>query len=141
MSSEGEGDEAAGAGSLAGAHALQGSDPTWHPVLAEVRGDVESEELMELGAEDAGTFESAASSYRDTTHPLLSDEEHEDEGAYFGSGSEFVTPRTISLDALKGALEGVATSESRDDAQAQGAAQTSDSAGISSSAPTDAQAG
>ena len=85
VSSGGEGGEASGAGSLAEAHALQGSDPSWAPVLTDIRE--ESEELMELGAEDAETFESAASSYRDPTHPLLSDEEQEDGGTYFGSGS------------------------------------------------------
>ena len=61
VSSAGEGGETSGAGSLAEAHALEGSDPSWAPLLTDIRAEEESEEMMEVGnAEDAEIFESAA---------------------------------------------------------------------------------
>ena len=90
----GEGGETSGAGSLAEAHALQGSDPSWAPLLTDIRAE-ESEEMMEVGAEDVETFESAASSYRDPTRPAPSDEELDD-GTYFGPGSQY-EPLAASL--------------------------------------------
>ena len=140
VSSEGESAETSWAGQLAEAQALEeGSDPSWAPQVTDVRAD-ESEEMMEVGnAEDAEAVESRAS-YRDPTIPDLSDGEA-DEGAYFGPGDQYTTDGSITLAALQSAIESVATSESRDDAQAQGAAHTSDSAGILASAPADAQEG
>ena len=96
--------------------------------------------MMEVGnAEDAETVVSRAS-YRDPTIPDFSDGEA-DEGAYFGPGDRYTAYGSITLTALQSAIDSVATSESRDDAQAQGAAHTSDIAGILASAPVDAQEG
>ena len=81
--------------------------------------------------------------YRALPRPYYSDlsDEEADVGTYGDPSGRYVSFGSITLTALQSAIDSVATSESRDDAQAQGAAHTSDGAGILASAPVDAQEG
>ena len=107
-------------------------EQTWaQQVSDDARTQEESEEVMEVGYAEVGYAEAAetllsAAPYRDPTVTDLSDEEAS-VGAY---GGKYVSFGSITLTALQSAIESVATGELRDDAQALGAAHTSELTGV-----------
>jgi len=101
----------------------------------------ESEEVMEVGYAEAAEAVIATAPYRDPTIPDLSSD-GETDGGTVGQTGRYVSYAGITLSALQSAIEFVATSESKDDAQAQGAAHTSMlTEDVCASAPDDAQEG
>jgi len=104
----------------------------WAHQVTDAQAQEESEEVMEVGYAEAAETLLSTAPYRDPAVTDISDEEA-GEGACGGSFG------SITLTALQSAIESVVTGESRDDAQAQGAAQTSELTGVLASAPVDAQ--
>ena len=93
---------------------------SWAQQVSDAQAQEESEEVMEVGYVEAAEAVMATAPYRDPTIPELSSD-GETDGGTVGQAGHYVSYAGITLRALQSAIELVATSEIRDDAQAQGA--------------------